>query len=313
MLTITAPPNTLSKRAACVTIGNFDGLHLGHRALIQHVCRKAISLDMLSLVVTFWPHPLHVLAGKNAPPLLTSRDARLRLIEALGVDITLEMPFDRAVAALTPQAFVQSVLVPLDCRELVIGYDFSLGKARAGNFAVLHALGKCYGFGVEQLDPVTIGGTVVSSSRMRELLQAGNVLELQQIAGHCHTVSGTVVRGHGRGAGLGFPTANIATGESLLPRIGVYATWCAIDGQVCPSVTNIGVNPTFDPTFDKDTLSVECYCINANIDLYGKQATLHFVQRLRDEQRFASVAELSARIAQDVELARGILGASPMP
>lgn len=307
MLTLNTVHTPLFSRAACVTIGNFDGVHLGHRALIQHMRAKALKQDMFSLVVTFWPHPLKVLASKHAPALLTSRTDRLRLIEELGVDVTLELPFDHNLAALTPQAFVQNILMPMGCRALVIGYDFSLGKGRTGNFAVLQALGTQYGFGVEQFGPVIIRDAVVSSSRMRDLLRAGDVWELQRIAGHCHSITGTVLHGHGRGAGLGFPTANVSIQDIMLPRMGVYATWCTTDGHIWPSVTNIGVKPTFG----NDKVSVECYCIDAALELYGKEVTLHFVQRLRDEQRFACVTELTARIARDVELARGVLGARP--
>lgn len=295
--------------ASCVTIGNFDGVHQGHRTLIQNICHKARHLGACSVVVTFWPHPLQVLAGRHAPPLLTSRGERQRLLHELGVGMVLELPFDRQLAALSPAEFVHTVLTPLRCRELVIGYDFSLGKGRAGNVDVLTALGKTCGFGVEQMPPVIINDAVVSSSRMRDLLRAGEVWELQAIAGRCHAVSGQVVRGYQRGTALGFPTANLAPEDNMLPKAGVYATWAAAKGQIWPGVTNIGVNPTFG----NDGISVETFLLDADERLYGERMTLHFVQRLRDEQRFDSVDALARRIARDAELARGILSSAEKP
>ena len=309
MLTLTSPHLLPRLTGSCVTIGNFDGVHLGHQALIGTVTEKARRLGVPAIVVTFWPHPLQVLAGNHAPPLLTDQAERQRLLRSLDTDITLELPFNRQLAALSPEEFVRAVLLPLRCRELVIGYDFSLGKGRAGNADVLAALGRKYGFGVEQLSPVIVNDAVVSSSRMRDLMRAGEMWELQALTGRFHTISGRVVHGYGRGGGLGYPTANVGVGDTMLPRIGVYATWIGTQRHIWPSVTNIGVNPTFG----NDKISVESFLLNTTVDLYDQDVTLHFVQRLRDEQRFASPEELKARIARDVELARGILEDSYMP
>lgn len=310
MLTITSPSQFPAAHGACVTIGNFDGVHLGHRALIREALDKSRRLHLPCVVVTFWPHPLKVLADRHAPPQLTSRLERLRLLGGLGVDVILELPFDRRLATFSPEDFVRAVLLPLGCRELVIGYDFSLGKGRAGGPDVLAALGRTYGFEVEQVPPVMVHDAVVSSSRMRDLLRAGEVWELQAVAGRFHAITGAVEHGHGRGRELGFPTINVAVREGImLPRDGVYATWAAAARRIWPSVTNIGCNPTFG----NDRVTVECHLLDVRLDLYERDITLHFVQRLREERRFASGEELAARISKDVRLARGILSESDRP
>lgn len=309
MLTFTSTHLLPRLEGTCVTIGNFDGVHLGHQALIRSVTEKAQAMNLPAVVVTFWPHPLQVLAGSHAPPMLNDQAERTRLLRELGVNLTLELPFSRELAAMTPDDFTRDVLLPLRCRYLFIGYDFSLGKGRSGNADVLSALGKRYDFGVEQLDPVIVNDAVVSSSRMRDLMRAGDMWELQQMAGRFHTISGKVVRGYGRGAGLGYPTANVQPRDVMLPRVGVYATWIGTQRFLWPSVTNVGVNPTFG----NDKISVESFLLNATVDLYDQDVTLYFVQRLRDERRFASLEELKSRISKDVALARGILDDGIMP
>lgn len=295
-------------QGSCVTIGNFDGVHMGHRALIQRTCQKALHKNMPGVVLTFWPHPLRVLAGKHAPPLLTSRAQRARLLDKLGLDICLELPFDRDLAALSPEHFVQQVLLPLHTRHLVVGYDFSLGKGRVGTVEVLEELGQRYDFDVEQLAPVILQDAVVSSTRIRDLLRQGEVWEARTLLGRCHSISGTVQHGHGRGEGLGFPTANLSPAsledpDLLLPRRGVYATWVSVQGVPYPAVTNVGINPTFDG----DKVCVESFLLDTKVDLYDQEIKVSFVLRLRAEIRFPDVATLVARIHQDVALARQVL------
>lgn len=290
----------------CATIGNFDGVHVGHRVLVARTRYTAARRGMPCMVVTFWPHPLNVLAGRHAPPQITTRAERALLLERLGVDLLLELPFTRELAAFTPEKFLRELLLPLGVKNLLIGYDFSLGKGRAGNYDVLRALGVQLGFGVEQVPPVIVNGAVVSSTRVRDLLQKGDVWELRPLLGRFHFLSGPIVHGYGRGGGLGFPTANLEPPDVLLPRRGVYATWAACGDAVWPAVTNIGVNPTFG----NDRVSVESFLLDAKVDIYDREMRLHFVQRLRDEQRFPSLEALKERISQDVGLARRIL-ASP--
>ena len=286
-----------------VTIGNFDGLHMGHRCLIDRARQKAQERHMPCTVVSFWPHPLYVLAAAHAPPLLISREQRLSLFQSLGVDLCLELPFTPAFAALSPEEFTRETLVPLNTRELVVGYDFSLGKKRMGNAAVLASLGWEYGFALEQLDPVIVGDAVVSSTRVRDLLRAGRVWEARALLGRFHSITGHVARGRAIGASLGFPTANLAEPVTILPKDGVYACRMLAEGAVWPAVTNVGVKPTFG----MHERSIESFLLDADLDLYGKHVELAFVQRLRDEQRFGSPEELRLRIAQDVELARAVL------
>lgn len=295
------PP--LCARGTCVTIGNFDGVHMGHRALIQRTCQKALHTNLPCTVLTFWPHPLRVLAGKHAPPLLTSRARRRLLLERMGVQVCLELPFDRPLAALTPEEFVQQTLVPLRTRQLVVGYDFTLGKGRAGTAEVLAALGRTHGFEVEQLAPVILQDAVVSSTRIRDLIRQGEVWEAHNLLGRFHSIDGTVMHGHGRGEGLGFPTANLPASDVLLPRLGVYATWVNVQGIPHAAVTNVG----FNPTFDGDNISVESFLLDTTVDLYGQDIKVSFVLRLRDEIRFPNAEALCARIHHDVALARQVL------
>ena len=289
--------------AACVTIGNFDGVHQGHRALIRRMRAKAARLGLASVIITFWPHPRCVLAGKNAPALLSSHAERQNLLAATGADALLELPFTRELASLSPEEFVRRILAPLRTRELVIGYDFSLGRGRAGNYDVLRALGERYGFGVEGVSPVYVDGIVASSTAVRDAVMNGSVARARALLGRPYSLSGPVVHGFGRGRGLGFPTANLARPEVLLPRRGVYATRVRYGGSVWPAVTNIGCNPTFGG----GRLSIESFLLDGDANLYGREISVAFMARLRDEQTFDSPEMLAARIAVDVAEARKVL------
>ncbi len=298
-------------KGTCLTIGNFDGVHVGHQALLHRTVEKAQEHKLLSIVVTFWPHPLAVLAGgTRAPSLLLGQDERYTLFIINGIDLVLEMPFTMDLASLSPEEFIQHVLVPLECRELVIGYDFSLGKGRAGNFDVLQGLGKKYGFGVEQLSPVIVQDAVVSSTRIRNLVRQGEAWDIHPLLGRYYHLDGPIIHGYGRGDGLGFPTANLAVGATLVPKNGVYATWVTVhedyledSGVTYPAVTNVG----HVPTFGNDSLSVESFILQGNPDLYNVQIRLSFVQYIREEKQFSHVGQLQERIAKDVEIAKEIL------
>lgn len=211
-----------SPRATAVTIGNFDGVHQGHQVLIRRALTYSQQFGLDCVVITFWPHP-RVLFGKPHQPL-TSRAARLRLLQGLGDLRVLELPFTRELAALSPEEFVRQHLLPLRLKHLVIGHDFTLGRGRSGQPEVLRALGAKYGFDVDQLPPVEVGGHVVSSTCLRELIGKGDVATAASLLGHAYGCEGLVVHGEGRGTGLGFPTANIAIPDTMLPAPGVYAT-----------------------------------------------------------------------------------------
>jgi riboflavin kinase/FMN adenylyltransferase len=290
---------------ACVTIGNFDGVHKGHQKLIELTCSRAKAQGLVSVVVTFDPHPLQVLRKGAAPPFITLTEQKLELISQYGPQVCLLLEFTMEMARLSPEEFVRKYLVDgLRMRELIIGYDYHMGKGRSGNFETLTQLGTRYGFAVDRLDPVTIDDAVVSSTRIRDLVQSGQVWAVRPLLGRFYQVRGQVVHGMNRGGRLlGFPTANIKLVDELFPMPGVYAIWVELGGEVRMGVANIGINPTFG----NDALSVEAHILDFSGDIYGADIRVHFVQRIRDERKFSGIDELKARIARDVELGRRIL------
>jgi len=292
---------------SCVTIGNFDGVHLGHQKLIARNVQKAATRRMKSVVVTFCPHPLHVLVGPNTPPFITLREQKLDILESLGVDLTLLLNFTRQMAGLAPETFIKTYLLDwLNIKELVIGYDYSFGKGRKGNYALLKEMGDRYGYRVEQLGPLILEDAIVSSTRIRDLIRAGKVWEARALMGRFYAVRGQVVQGKNRGGRLlGFPTANLKLENELTPETGVYAIWVQIDGEIFPAVANIG----YSPTFGNKEITVEAHILDFDRDVYDHDLRLHFVQRLRPEKKFSGLDELIARIREDVSLARQILAA----
>jgi riboflavin kinase/FMN adenylyltransferase len=291
--------------ASCATIGNFDGVHLGHQKLIARVRDRARILKISSVVITFDPHPLRVLVDKKTPPFITLTEQKLELISKLEVDYVLCIKFTKDLAALKPEEFVQKYLVNgLKLKELIIGYDYAFGKGRRGNFELLNKLGEKFGFAVEQLSPVMVDGAIVSSTRIRDMVQAGMVWEARKLLGRFYRVQGKVITGQKRGGPLlGFPTANICLKDELFPKTGVYAVWVEVLGQVYPGVANIGYNPTFG----NDYLSVEAHILNFKQNIYGQDIRVHFVQRLRSEKKFSGLNELKKQIQADIELGQKIL------
>ncbi len=303
-----------------VTIGNFDGVHLGHQALLALTHDRALEAGTLPVAITFDPHPLEVLTP-HAPPRLTSTQTRLALLEDSGMALVVLIAFTAELAAMSPEAFVRRVLQDnLHMRELFLGYDFTLGKGRTGTPEVLAQLGKREGFAVERLDALSIDGDVVSSTRIRELLRQGDVWEASALLGRPYSVRGEIVHGKNRGGRLlGFPTANLAPVTTMLPKPGVYATLAAPSNSVGnglpairtlsdrehahAAVTNIGYNPTFGP----GALTIETHLLDFDQDLYGKQLEVAFVERLRGEVSFTGPEALMAQIRKDTEQARAIL------
>lgn len=300
---------TGSINGSCVTIGNFDGVHRGHQRLIKLTCSRAKAAGLVSVVLTFDPHPLRVLVGPDTPPFITMTRQKLELIAGLGPNVALVQAFTRQLAALSPEQFVKRFLVDgLGVRELIVGYDYHMGKGRSGNFETLSAIGKQYGFSVDRIEPVSLDGAVVSSTRIRDLVRAGHVWDAKPLLSRFYQVSGTVVHGKDRGGRLlGFPTANLNLEDELVPKHGVYAVWVEIPGsagrETIPGVANIGHNPTFG----NDAVSVEAHLLDFDRDIYDTPIRVHFVQRIRDERRFDGIGELTQRIGKDVELAREIL------
>jgi riboflavin kinase/FMN adenylyltransferase len=297
-----------------VTIGAYDGVHLGHRALLRDLCRRADAAGLSTVVVTFDRHPASVVRPDSAPKLLTDLDQKLELLAACGIDRTLVLPFDRARADETAEEFVTEVLVDtLDARLVVVGEDFHFGHGRKGNVALLTELGRGYGFEVVGVGLTGDDGDAVSSTRIRSLLSEGDVAAAAALLGRPHAVRGPVVRGDGRGGPeLGFPTANLQiSGEIALPADGVYAGhFTRADRSVHPAAVSVGRRPTFYDPADASVL-VEAYLLHFEGDLYGEVGLVSFVDRLRDELRFDSVDSLIAQMHRDVADTERLLSADP--
>lgn len=284
-----------------LALGNFDGVHLGHQNIFRHVVNRADEIGGTSMVFTFDCHPLKVLAPERAPLVLTTNAQKRSLIGALGVRVGLWIPFTEQFARQKPLAFIRDVLQKrIGVHELVVGYDFRFGHCRAGNASLLQQQAVAHGYEVTVIPAVKLGDTVVSSSTIRALLQKGQVEEAARLLGRDYVLAGSVVEGFHRGAQLGFPTANVRVGRELVPRAGVYAVRVEWEDRHYAGVANVGHNPTFG----NESLSVEVHLLDFEGDLYGAQLGVAFVARIRDERKFASVDELAAQIACDVQQAR---------
>jgi riboflavin kinase/FMN adenylyltransferase len=289
-----------------LALGNFDGLHRGHMKIIDRVRRRAGERAGTPAAMTFEPHPPRVLRPDKAPPLLMTTEQRLEALGRSGMQGVAVVGFTLELSQWDPEMFVRTVLVEwLHVVEVWVGANFLFGHERAGNFTVLRSLGARYGFRTEKIDPVRYKDFVVSSTRIRRLVAEGRVDEAGALLGHHYFIDGTVSRGAGRGRELGFPTANLATCNELVPPAGVYATTVTIDGVVFPSITNIGMRPTFG---DVDRAVVETHIFDASRDLYDTTIRLSFVQRLRDERAFPDVDALRAQIEADCRSARRLFG-----
>ena len=308
-----------------LTIGNFDGVHLGHQCIVQMVLQRARSLCGKSVAFTFRPHPQAVLRPAAPLQLLTTYDEKVELLNQLGLDFVIEEPFDHAFAQLEPYSFFKDlILARIRPQVIIVGYDFSFGRGRQGH---LQGLGEfCKQGKIElvivepQVEPqeqdqmgLRRDPEVISSSRIRTLLNAGYVEEAQRLLGRPFSYRGVVVRGDGRGRQLGFPTANVPLsklGNKLMLPQGVYATKTLIQGQRHLSVTNVGVRPTFQSP-GVENLSgleprIETHLLDASRDLYGLEIEIDFVQKLREERKFSDIQELKRQIAQDIQFARKI-------
>ena len=289
-----------------LALGNFDGLHRGHRKILDRVCRVAGERGATSVVMTFDPHPPRVVRPDKAPPLLMTIAQKLEAFAEAGLQGAAIVRFTPELSRWDPETFVRSVLVDwLRVAEVWVGANFLFGHDRAGTFSVLRSLGARYGFRAEKIDPVRYKDFVVSSTRVRRLVSEGRVDEAAALLGHHFFIDGTVMRGAGRGREMGFPTANICTENELVPPSGVYATLVTADGVVHPSVTNIGFRPTFG---DVDRQVIETHLLDAARDLYDASLRLSFVQRLRDERAFPDVDALRAQIDADCRVARRLFG-----
>ena len=291
-------------RDSILTIGVFDGVHLGHRRLITELIRQARQKDLLAGVVTFRHHPEDLLSGGKRLPFLTDIKTRTKLLKDEGVDFIVTLSFTKELAGLSARQFINLLRQHLRMRGLVIGSDFALGKGREGDTGAIQSLGKEMGLCVSVVPPLQINGEVVSSTILRKALAAGNINKVQELTGRPYSLHGKVVEGAGRGEGLGFPTANmdVKSGQALPPD-GVYVGLTRVNGKIYQSMTNIGRNPTFGDV----ERSVESYLVDYHGDLYGKEVYLDIVARLRDEKKFANSEELKKQISQDIVQGKTIL------
>jgi riboflavin kinase/FMN adenylyltransferase len=299
-------------QGSAVTIGAYDGVHLGHRHLLAELRRRGAARGLASVVVTFDRHPATVVRPESAPPILTDREQKLELLAAAGIDLTLVVPFDRARANETAEEFVLEVLVrALGARLVVVGEDFHFGHRRAGNVALLTEMGAKHGFDVVGLALEADGSKqVVSSTRIRELLASCDVSAAAELLGRPHQVRGVVVHGEGRGgAELDFPTANVAVPDGVaMPGEGIYACWYERpDGSVHAAAASLGRRPTFHAAAAP---VLEVFLMDFNGDLYGEAARVSFVTHLREERRFDSTEALVRQMNADVAAARAALGSS---
>jgi len=290
---------------ACVTIGNFDGVHCGHQQLFATVVRKAQAVNGTSVVITFDPHPLQVLLPGGIK-LISSCAQKVELIEMAGIDVLIIIPFSKDFAKTSADVFVADLLVErIGVKELVVGFDYAFGKGRSGNISFLKEQGKLFGFPVTVVEAHYIDDHLVSSTKIRQLVKEGRMADAGYLLGRHYQIRGTVQVGKQRGGKvIGFPTANLKfNDEDLVPKHGVYVTQVICDGKCYGGILNIGYNPTFD----EKELVAETHIFDFSEDIYGKPIKINLLKFLRDERKFSGSRELSEQIAKDVLLAKKIL------
>lgn len=289
-------------RPTILTLGVFDGLHLGHQLILQTVVERAKAIDAAPTVITFDPHPRAVLHPQSAPPLLQTFDQKIEAFGLLGVEQAIVVRFTEEFARVRAAEFLRDVVHErLQAREVYLGRGFAFGYKREGDIELLKRVSEELGFHADEVPEVRLRGRRISSSRIRDLLSEGRVNLVRRMLGRPYGVEGRVVRGEARGRVLGFPTANLQPQNRVTPRAGVYVTATLIEGEWRRSVTNVGVRPTFEAAAET---SVETYVLDWNGDLYGDVVRVRFLKRLRDEIKFSSVEELKRRIDRDVSRAR---------
>jgi len=293
--------------AAWLTIGVFDGVHLGHQKILKDLTAGARAVGATAVVLSFFPHPTEVLRGPVQYFYLSSSEEKAEHISALGIDLLITQPFTQDLANTSARDFVRLLAANLRLKQLWVGYDFALGHNREGDIPALIQLGKELGFAVHVVEAVRLDGEVISSSRIRKLLAEGKVEEVARFLGRPYALTGEVTTGAGRGRTIGIPTANLAlSAKRALPASGVYVTWATVGSHRWGSVTNIGMRPTFEDQLTAPV--VETHLLDyAGGEFYGENLRLDFVARLRAEQKFSGVEELLAHIHRDIEAGRLVL------
>jgi len=291
---------------AWLTIGSYDGVHLGHQQIINQITAGAHQAGSPAVVLTFYPHPSMVLRGPRDAFYLTLPEEKAKLLGKMGVDEVITHPFSREIAETEPEDFIKTLVTHLDFKHLWVGYDFALGKDREGDITFLTKLGGQYGFEVHVIEAFEAEGGVVHSSRIRRAIEAGEITAANRLLGHQFTIYGKVIPGDGRGSTIGIPTANLHIAqERAVPGPGVYVCLAEVNGKTYPAVTNIGVRPTFEDT--PVAPRIEAHILDFSGDIYGTEISLSFVDFLRPEQKFSGVEELVTQIRVDIARGRKIL------
>lgn len=289
-----------------LTIGSFDGVHIGHQQLIRDLVEGAHSTGMKAGVLTFYPHPAEVLRGLPELFYLTTPEEKAEYLENLGVDYVITIPFDQQLASLTASEFMRYIGRAIAIRRLLVGKGFALGKGRTGTVDVLATIGIEVGYQLQEIEPFTSNGEVVSSSLIRSLLSEGNIPDANAMLGRQYSVSGEIHHGDGRGHTIGFPTANVSLpAKRLLPKSGVYVCQVGWSDKTRSAVCNIGIRPTFETGDTRPILEV--HILDFTEDLYNQSIRVRFIERLRDEKKFSSVQELIQQIEADIRQTREIL------
>jgi len=299
-------PEEPIENSTSATIGNFDGVHIGHKKILTAIKKEAKQQGLSSCVITFHPHPQKVLQNIDIPLLVPIRE-RLKLLEEQGIDVVACYTFTKDIAKISAQDFVTDILVgKLNLKHLIVGPDFSFGRKREGNLSLLNKMGSEYGFDTEVVETALLDGEIVSSTSIRNLVREGNLIKAGKFLGYNFYIEGQVKEGERRGRQIGFPTANLETDWDILPKVGVYATLANVDGTKYQSITNIG----FRPTFGHSELLIETHIFDFNQDIYKKRIKVEFVDRVRDEQKFNGPEALVEQIKKDVEKVKEILSTS---
>lgn len=296
----------VSLKGAWLSIGSFDGVHIGHRKIIEMITAGAHEEGAPAVVLTFYPHPDVVLHGPRRSFYLTDPEEKAELLGELGIDAVITHPFNHQIADVEAKDFIQSVFEHVSFTQLLVGYDFALGHNRMGDRSQLWQIGQVMGFGVQVVAAELADSEVVSSTRIRNLLDAGEVKHAARLLGRPHRVSGLVVKGEGRGRQMGIPTINLAISkEHVVAGAGVYVCQAFLDEKAIGAVVNVGVRPTFEvgPVAPR----VEAHLLDFDGDIYGREVRLDFLQRLRTEKKFSSVDELVNQIHKDITTGRQIL------
>ncbi|MDX1764586.1 MAG: bifunctional riboflavin kinase/FAD synthetase, partial [bacterium] len=288
-----------------VTLGNYDGVHLGHQKIFHQVMERARRHSGTAIIFTFDPHPLMVLSPSSCPPLLNTYRRKMELFESYGIDVVITAKFTRAFAATPPQDFVKDILADgIGVKEIVVGYDYAFGRGKQGTTDALKEHGRTHGFQVTVVPAYTQGDEVISTTRIRELVREGEVEKVARMLGRTYATEGIVVPGDHRGKSLGFPTANIDPHNQIFPKRGVYVVQVERGGTLLDGVLNIGTNPTFGGK----RMALEVHICDFDADIYGEFVRVLYKKRLRDEVAFKSKEELIAQITKDVDQAKRILG-----